>query len=87
MNRTVSINQKSNSIAIVIAIMQLVCILAYRMTAKVKNLLKMVHTWLVSKHTFVDDDDPTEKVVMTGYQYLKFAVIVTIVAFILCIKF
>ena len=87
MNRTVSINQKSNTIAIVIAIMQLVCILAYRMTAKVRNLLKMVHTWLVSNHTFVDDDDESEKVVMTGYQYIKFAVIVTIVAFILSIKF
>lgn len=87
MVHTVSINQKSNSIAIVIAIMQLVCILAVRLTAKVRNLLKLVHTWLVSKHTFVDDEDPTEKVVMTGYQYIKFAVIVTIVAFILSIKF
>ena len=67
--------------------MQLSVILIFKAAMSAKNLYKVVRTWLVSKHTFVDDEDPEEKVVMTGYQYIKFAVIVTIVAFILSIKF
>lgn len=39
--------------------------------------------WLNSRHNFTDQDDP---VIMTGWQYLGFGVVVMFVAMIVCIK-
>ncbi len=39
--------------------------------------------WLNSRHNFTDQEDP---VIMTGWQYLGFGVVVMFVAMIVCIK-
>lgn len=39
--------------------------------------------WLNTRHNFTDEEDP---VIMTGWQYLGFGVLVMLVAMIVCIK-
>ena len=39
--------------------------------------------WLNSRHNFTDEEDP---VIMTGWQYLGFGVVVMFVAMVLCIN-
>ena len=39
--------------------------------------------WLNSRHNFTDEEDP---VIMTGWQYLGFGVLVMFVAMVMCIK-
>ena len=39
--------------------------------------------WLNSRHNFTDEEDP---VIMTGWQYLGFGVVVTFIAMVLCIN-
>ena len=39
--------------------------------------------WLNSRHNFTDEDDP---VIMTGWQYLGFGVVVMFIAMVLCIE-
>lgn len=39
--------------------------------------------WLNTRHNFTDEEDP---VIMTGWQYLGFGVVVMFVAMIVCIK-
>ena len=39
--------------------------------------------WLNSHHNFTDEEDP---VIMTGWQYLGFGVLVMFVAMVMCIK-
>ena len=39
--------------------------------------------WLNSRHNFTDKEDP---VIMTGWQYLGFGVLVMFVAMVMCIK-
>lgn len=39
--------------------------------------------WLNSRHNFTDDKEP---VIMTGWQYLGFGVVVMLVATVLCIE-
>lgn len=39
--------------------------------------------WLNSRHNFADEEDP---VIMTGWQYLGFGVVVMFIAMVLCIN-
>lgn len=39
--------------------------------------------WLNSRHNFTDEEDP---MIMTGWQYLGFGVVVMFVAMVVCIK-
>ena len=39
--------------------------------------------WLNSRHNFTDEEDP---VIMTGWQYLGFGVVVMFMAMVMCIK-
>lgn len=39
--------------------------------------------WLNSRHNFTDEEDP---VIMTGWQYLGFGVVVMFVSMVMCIK-
>ena len=39
--------------------------------------------WLNSRHNFTDEEDP---VIMTGWQYLGFGVVVMFIAMLMCIE-
>lgn len=39
--------------------------------------------WLNTRHNFTDEEDP---IIMTGWQYLGFGVVVMFVAMVVCIK-
>lgn len=39
--------------------------------------------WLNSRHNFTDEEDP---VIMTGWQYLGFGMVVMFMAMVMCIK-
>lgn len=42
-----------------------------------------VRLWLSRRHNFTDEEDP---VIMTGWQYLGFGVVVMFIAMVLCIN-
>ena len=45
--------------------------------------LKAAGTWLKARHNFADRDDP---VIMTGYQYIFFGLVVCLVCMILSLR-
>ena len=44
------------------------------------RLAQQVAKWLRSSHTFADDEDPAERVTLTGWQYIGFAFAVSLFA-------
>lgn len=49
------------------------------------RLAKACAEWLRSSHTFADDEDPAERVTLTGWQYIGVAFAVTLFALVLSI--
>ena len=49
------------------------------------RLAKACAEWLRSSHTFADDEDPAERVTLTGWQYIGVAFVVTLFALVVSI--
>lgn len=90
MKTTTATTQNITAAAVVRAMAQCLTLAATYGAQRTAAALRAAHRatiavcqWLNSRHNFTDEDDP---VIMTGWQYLGFGVVVMFIAMVLCIE-
>ena len=90
MKTTTATTQNITAAAVVRALAQCLALAATYGAQRTAAALRTAHRvtiavcqWLNSRHNFTDEEDP---VIMTGWQYLGFGVVVMFVAMVLCIN-
>jgi len=81
---TIKVNQQINSLAIIIAIVQLSGILLVRLAKCIKGAVVSCYTWLVTMHDFSNEEGD---IYLSGIQYIGIGVIIAVVCFVLSIQF
>lgn len=85
MEKTYILPKQVSTFTLCFIILSALAILLQRAIRFTLSVLRAVWRWIVTRHNFTPgDEDP---VVMTGAQYLCFAVLCFVVVFMLSIKF
>ena len=90
MKTTTTTTQNITYAAVVRALVQSFTIVAIYGAQRTAAAMRAAHRtsiavcqWLNSRHNFTDEEDP---VIMTGWQYFGFGVVVMFIAMLLCIN-
>ena len=86
MEKAYNLSKQVSTFALCCIILSALAVLLQRSVRFTLSVLRAVWRWIVTKHNFTpgDDEDP---VVLTGAQYLGFALLCFVVVFVLSIKF
>lgn len=86
MEKAYNLSKQVSTFSLCCIILSALAILLQRAIRFTLSVLRAVWRWIVTKHNFTpgDDEDP---VVLTGAQYLGFALLCFVVVFMLSIKF
>lgn len=85
MEKSYNLTKQVSTFSICFIILSALAILLQRSVRFTLSVLRAVWRWIVTKHNFTPgDEDP---VILTGAQYLGFAMLCFVVVFVLSIQF